>query len=321
MQARDAFDYRRLIAGLIALMLFLAVVPPAGASGGSAGSSGPSDTEVITLITGDEVLLETFADGTQAATVDPAPRETGEPPFHTNYVDDQVYVYPADALPLIPDTLDRELFNVSKLAEYGYTGEELPVIATTADVGAAQDVAALEGLTQTTGFTSIPAVAVDVAGLQFWPDVIASDSSPTAGPLAGVDKLWLDGQVEVMLDESVERIGAPEAWDAGFDGEGMTVAVLDTGIDDEHPDLEGQVAAAEDFTDEGNPIDEHGHGTHVAGTAAGTGDVRTASTSALHRRPRWSTPRSWTPAAAARSRGSSPGWNGRSKRRAQTSST
>ncbi len=59
-----------------------------------------------------------------------------------------------------------------------------------------------------------------------------------------------------------------EAWDLGR-GWGVTVAVIDTGIDASHPDLAGRVAWGPDFVqDDGNPADDHGHGTHVAGTVA-----------------------------------------------------
>ena len=53
-----------------------------------------------------------------------------------------------------------------------------------------------------------------------------------------------------------------------FTGKGVTVAVLDTGIDAEHPAFQGVQLVQQDFTGEGN-LDGQGHGTHVAGTIFG----------------------------------------------------
>ena len=64
-------------------------------------------------------------------------------------------------------------------------------------------------------------------------------------------------------------VRATDAW-AGSTGSGVTVAVIDSGVDTDHPDLAGQVLPGADFITgtEGRAIDPHGHGTHVAGTIA-----------------------------------------------------
>ena len=58
------------------------------------------------------------------------------------------------------------------------------------------------------------------------------------------------------------------AWDAGFTGKGIIVAILDTGIDGNHPDLRGKIIKSINLTNEGL---QSSHGTHVAGTIAANG--------------------------------------------------
>jgi len=64
----------------------------------------------------------------------------------------------------------------------------------------------------------------------------------------------------------VERVNAPAAWDFN-QANGVKVAVVDTGVDYTHPDLAENYVDGYNATDPSSPqIDDHGHGTHVAGT-------------------------------------------------------
>ncbi|WP_421384780.1 S8 family peptidase [Bacillus salacetis] len=59
------------------------------------------------------------------------------------------------------------------------------------------------------------------------------------------------------------------AWDYTRGSSGQEIAVLDTGVDYNHPDLDGKTLRGYDFVDNDYyPMDLNGHGTHVAGTAA-----------------------------------------------------
>ncbi|MEB3197423.1 MAG: S8 family serine peptidase [Candidatus Sericytochromatia bacterium] len=67
---------------------------------------------------------------------------------------------------------------------------------------------------------------------------------------------------------AIPTIRAEQAWPQA-QASGVTVAVLDTGVDQRHPDLQGQIVAGSDLVDgDRDPQDQQGHGTHVAGTIA-----------------------------------------------------
>ncbi|PLR68503.1 MULTISPECIES: S8 family peptidase [Bacillaceae] len=85
-----------------------------------------------------------------------------------------------------------------------------------------------------------------------------------------VDNQLVEAQ---QIPEGVELIQAPSLWSKGFKGKDILIAVIDTGCDAQHPDLEGRVVGGRNFTDDdnGDPevfTDYNGHGTHVAGTIA-----------------------------------------------------
>jgi thermitase len=80
---------------------------------------------------------------------------------------------------------------------------------------------------------------------------------------------WIDGQeLCFYVGTNDADIDAPEAW-AIATGTAVTIAVIDSGIDDTHPDLAANYDGGINFVTPGSvPFDDHGHGTHVSGTIA-----------------------------------------------------
>ncbi|WP_439659851.1 S8 family serine peptidase [Lentzea sp. HUAS TT2] len=196
------------------------------------------NTSTITLISGDKVVVNERGE---------LVRVEGRPGVQfAQYVqNDHQYVVPADAVDAVgQERIDKRFFDVTSLHAYGYTDDKIDRIPL------------LNG-----GFRSAGAVQKKDAAAQ-WTGRRTSASR--------AEKLWLDGKSRISLTESVPMVGAPAAWQAGFDGTGVTVAVLDTGYDQKHPELAGVVSVAKDFTPSGIQ-DNIGHGTHVAATVAGRG--------------------------------------------------
>lgn len=76
-----------------------------------------------------------------------------------------------------------------------------------------------------------------------------------------------------QIPEGVRMIQAPAVWEKAQFGRGNVVAILDTGCQPDHPDLQSQIIGGQNFTadfngDPDNFNDNNGHGTHVAGTVA-----------------------------------------------------
>jgi len=240
-------------------------------------------THTVTLVTGEVVTLQRQAGGVQTAIVD-AGSDGTFPSFSTITVGEDLYVIPEKAQPyLAANQLDRDLFNVTQLVADGYDdarSANMPLIATyAAPKGRSANPATKPAPEGSVKHVELP--SVNAAGLHedkseaatFWEavddDTLAPNTAPTLAD--GIQKIWLDEPVKASLDQSVPQIGAPEAWAKGFDGKGVKVAVLDTGLDPTHPDLVGRVKATENFTGDPDAVDHHGHGTHVASTIAGSG--------------------------------------------------
>lgn len=92
------------------------------------------------------------------------------------------------------------------------------------------------------------------------------------GEVDGREREWLEANLEAgmtgeTLPWGVDRLDAPQAWALGFLGQGIRVAVVDTGVGP-HIDLPTPVASATFVPGTLSANDDQGHGTHVAGTVA-----------------------------------------------------
>lgn len=97
--------------------------------------------------------------------------------------------------------------------------------------------------------------------------------------LAGVFLLsskQTDPSPEILLDKSSKYVGVQHPQNLGFYGKGIKVAVIDTGVDSNHPDLsQDTMIGGYDFIENDNtPQDTNGHGTEVAGIIAANGNLR-----------------------------------------------
>ena len=89
-----------------------------------------------------------------------------------------------------------------------------------------------------------------------------------------------------LFNNNLSHINAPKAWEVSEGDKSIIVAVIDTGIDPKHPDLKanlwhkfGTDEYCWDFvTNKKNPVDEHGHGTHVAGIIGASAKSKAGAT-------------------------------------------
>lgn len=223
----------------------------------------------VTLITGDRVALD--AKGRVVGLERAKGRE--HIPFRISKVGGHTLVVPGDAVRLVASgKLDQRLFDVTELNKaatrraqknglkviVGYSGAASAAKADVRDAGTLRhSLKALNADAVQTPVKETP---------ELWDAVTNGDKAA-----AGIAHVWLDGVRKAALDKSVPQIGAPAAWAAGYNGKGVKIAVLDTGVDTTHPDLKDQVIASKNFTTAADASDHFGHGTHVASIAAGTG--------------------------------------------------
>ncbi len=289
--------HRRRITAVIGLVLTLALTAPTAApaaptaapaaptaapaapTAASAGTAEapkaePNRLHTVTLITGDRVTVT----ATGNTEVRPGPGRENMRFLIGHGRSGQLSVVPQDAVGLIQtDRVDRRLFDVTGLIAAGYDDarrDTLPLLVSYPDVPGSRRAVVPAGARVTRDLPAINGAAVTVGKSEaaaIWSALNADVADVRFGAEEGVERLWLDGRRTINLDHSVGQIGAPAAWSAGLTGTGVTVAVLDTGIDATHPDLIGKIAAARNFAGTPDARDTVGHGTHVAATIAGSG--------------------------------------------------
>lgn len=113
-------------------------------------------------------------------------------------------------------------------------------------------------------------------------DICLKDVKKVAN-LKGVVMVIAQTMMRPMLDIASPAVKARDsfeyspktAWEIGYTGKGVNIAIIDTGVDDEHESLSGKFVAGIEIRTplemEGNPDDTNGHGTHCAGIAMGVG--------------------------------------------------
>ncbi|WP_328909521.1 S8 family serine peptidase [Streptomyces sp. NBC_00234] len=278
----------RLGALLAAALAVTTVMQGGGAAGAGPAPAGTpaappagARSHTLPLITGDTVRVWQLPGGKRGAVLEPGPGRAGTQAITTDR-NGSLSVVPLDAWALLQSgRLDTALFDIDTLEAQGLrNGGELPLIVDYPSSGARSLTAATvpEGLENSHRLESIGAIAgtADRAGaVDLWKDLTA-ESGPAAATArttlsGGVSRVWLDRMVKASLDRSVPQIGAPEAWQAGYDGKGVKVAVLDTGVDPTHPDVKDALVESRNFTPDADAVDHYGHGTHVAATVAGSG--------------------------------------------------
>ncbi len=251
----------------------------AGAEAGRGDRAGKTAT--VTLITGDRVVVA--ADGGKVVRIIRG-KGREEVTIAVRREAGHVFVVPQDAQALLTaGRLDRRLFDVTRLVRDKYDDAHrasLPLIVgyrpgkansfRAADTfkGHARDRRDLPAV----GGEAFSTPKSDAADL--WDSLTRGTGGRAnvhATAVPAVAHVWLDAKVRPTLDKSVPQIGAPTMWQAGYTGKGVKVAVLDTGVDQTHPDLKGVEVVEKNFTGAPDAKDRMGHGTHVASILAGSG--------------------------------------------------
>ncbi len=243
----------------------------------------------ITLITGDTVAAHNISG---KVTYSILPSKTG---ISRNY---QIIKSPQGTY-FIPDDadlkrVDMELFNIDYLLEEGYDNLGfIPVMMTFESIPDRKKGIGAQGIM---GLDKARGIKISNIHERIGVAAARLDKEDTGYAFNSlqankdISKIWLDKKRHISLSDSVPLIGAPTLWAQGYNGSGVKIAILDTGIDATHPDLDDiddnpltndpKVQVQRNFVDwtytdisDNTTNDLFGHGTHVSSIAAGTGEA------------------------------------------------
>lgn len=108
----------------------------------------------------------------------------------------------------------------------------------------------------------------NISPLEFAKEIMLSSNVIYAEPEILFKSMEIPNDALLSEQWYLESIQTYDAWDKSK-GKGQIIAILDTGVDPDHPDLKGQLLQGYDFVNnDTDPNDDNMHGTHVAGIAA-----------------------------------------------------
>lgn len=262
--------------------------PSSGLAGLTSSTKSKSNNRSVVqlqLVTGDAV---TFNRATKTFDF-VAAKGREDVSYFSKQTADGIFVIPLDAVSLVATgALDEDFFNLELLSDFGLsdaTSGDLPVIIKQSKASISSTLNSVaNGKIKKLDTISAIALTTSSDG-SFWDRVVVTDASGRLVLSPGIDQIWLDRPVQrdpqEQATKNADKVVADlrkqiNAADLPYTGDGVRVAVVDTGVLPSHKDLNARIFQMKDFTSSdatGLGVDDNGHGTHVAGIIAGSGEL------------------------------------------------
>jgi len=224
----------------------------------------------VPIVTGQIVTVVAYQDGQRAYHI------SGDEEMRQLTIRNQTYIFPKS---VNFDQFSPSLFNIDLLLEQNITvsrSRTFPVMIQFKDgtfaVGqdSVTNTISSANVRPTQRLEAVSTLAGEI------PIQSLNKSSKELRSSERVQKVYYNPKVSVSLDDANEFTAASTARrQFNVSGKGVTIAILDTGVNETHPDLDdGKEIFEQNFVaGEDTTRDIDGHGTHVAGIAAGSGDA------------------------------------------------